>query len=504
MEKLGKHSSLWLERPESEGLSFPSLDKDVKAEVLVVGGGIAGLTTAYLLQKSGKSVVLIDADQIAYGVTGRTTAKITGLQYLHYQKMIEKFGRDSAKTYFNACQEAIDKIFDIVAEEELKCDLKRKDMFIFSTDEEGNHKINKEIEALKEIDSNPIVTEDIDLPLKINNAVGLKNQGQFHPVNYLRGLAKAFTAHGGKVYEHSRALDIDEEGETQIVKTENCSIKADNVVIASHYPFKDLRGLYITRLYPKRDYVYTFSVQSKVPEQMYIGVGSFPYSIRAFGDQVVLAGQMHKVGHGENMEKNYAKLKKIALDTFDVKEFKYYWSTQDNFTPDGVPFIGRLSPNSPHVYVATGFNAWGMVGGTLSGMILRDYINETKRPIHEIVDPTRIELKESAEKILKKNLHIGKMLLSDLLSSPKKKEIDQIPNGEAKVIEFKGKKVALSKNKSGEIQVVNAVCTHLGCTVNWNSAEKSWDCPCHGSRFDTDGEVLHGPALEPLAGVDEE
>jgi Rieske Fe-S protein len=260
----------------------------------------------------------------------------------------------------------------------------------------------------------------------------------------------------------------------------------------------DQGGIYFARLKPRRDYAIAFTTEDDLPTDMYIGSGEIPYSIRTYNNMVVFAGEMHPVGHGNNMKNHYDKLINAAKNLFKVKDIKYKWSTQDNFTPDGIPYIGKLTPNSENIYVATGFNGWGMTGGTLSAMVLKDYVQGLKNPLMEIVNPFRGQLFKSGGKLIKQNLHIGKMFLKDKLGKAEVESIDDIPEGEGRIVKIKGEKIAVYKDEKGKLIKLSAKCPHMGCTVNWNSAEKSWDCPCHGSRFDKEGKAIHGPALARL------
>ncbi|HWH45510.1 MAG TPA: FAD-dependent oxidoreductase, partial [Thermoleophilaceae bacterium] len=361
--------------------------------------------------------------------------------------------------------------------------------------------LRDEAEAAQDAGLPASFVTELDLPFAVDGAVRFENQAEFHPIKYLAALARSVAGDGSEIFEHTPALDVG-GGSPRSVETRHGTITADHVVVATHFPFLD-RGGFFARMHPERSYVVAARLRSPAPAGMYISVDSPTRSIRVTphdgGELLLVGGEGHKVGQEPDTEARYRALADWMPEHFDVGEVEWRWSTQDPIPGDHVPYIGRLHPGAEGLYVATGFAKWGMAHSTVAATILTDLIGGRENPWAELYDATRIKPSASAKGFIKENLNVAKRFVRDRLSHPDSRpELEAVERGEGAIVTVEGKKVAAYRDDSGELQLLSPACTHLGCLVAWNPAERSWDCPCHGSRFATDGTVLEGPTVEPL------
>ncbi|HEX8291258.1 MAG TPA: FAD-dependent oxidoreductase [Pyrinomonadaceae bacterium] len=494
----GRPISLWLATtPETH---YPSLSGDVSVDVAVLGGGITGVATAYLLKQSGMTVALLDAGRIVGSVTGNTTAKVTSQHGLVYDQLVSDFGEERARLYGEAQEAAKEKIASLVEGLGIDCDFRRASAYTYTLDEGEKGQVEKEVEAAKRLGLPASYTEETDLPFRVRAAVRFDNQAQFHPRKYLLALAERIPGGGSHVFEGTRAFDI-EDGEPCAVKTSGGTVRARSVVVATHFPYYD-PNIYFAAMYPTRSYVLGCRLNGPVPQGMYVSTGTPHNSVRNNpydgGEIVMLGGEHHKTGQGGDTRERYQRLEEWARANFDVASVEFRWSTQDNNTVDGVPYIGKLSSGSEHVYVATGFKGWGMTNSHVAGMLLTDLILGRENPWAEVFDPSRFKPITSARDFVRENVNVAKEFMADRVSSPVLESLEGIPLGHGEVVEWRGERVAVYKDDRGAVSACSAACTHMGCVVHWNSAERSWDCPCHGSRFNYDGKVIQGPANEDL------
>ncbi|KYC37913.1 (2Fe-2S)-binding protein [Scytonema hofmannii PCC 7110] len=494
---LGKPISYWIDStPENH---FSPLVNTVTVDVAIVGAGIAGITAATLLKRAGKTVAVIESNRIATGVSGHTTAKVTSLHQLIYAELIEKFGEEKARIYAQSNQAALERIAAFVEEEQIDCDFSRQSAYSFTDSQDQLSKIEQEVEAALRLGLPASFVRETSLPFPIAGAIKFDNQAQFHSHKYLLHLAKGITGNGSYVFENTRVQKVEEDNPCQVI-TDKGTVQAQDVIITTNLPILD-QGLFFAKTYPKRSYIIGARIEaSKAPKGMYIGIGETYYSIRTTpyrdGLLLLVGGGGHKVGTVTNTEEKYLDLEEFARSRFGIDSFEYRWSTQDAVSFDRLPYIGKLTPFNNHIYVATGFSLWGMTKGTLSGMLLADKILGINNLWAELYDATRATPFFSVEGI-KQNLDVGVHWVGDRIKGIGNSFVD-VPNSEGKLVTVNGKKVAAYRDEGGEIHAVSAVCSHLGCVVAWNSAEKSWDCPCHGSRFNYNGTVLHGPTVKDL------
>ncbi len=494
----GKPVSLWLATtPETD---FPAMAKDISVDVAVVGGGIAGIATAFLLKRAGVTVAVVEAGRVVESVTGNTTAKITSLHHLIYDYLINQFGEDGARQYADAQTAAIDKIASLVEEHKISCDFRRTPAYTYTEEDVDLDQIKAEVEAATKLGLPASYVETMPLPFPIKGAVKFENQAQFHPRKYLLALAEKLPGEGSHVFEGTRALEI-EDNDPCRVKTSRGTITAKSVIITTHFPFQD-PNIYFAAMHPMRSYVLGCRLQGAVPQGMYVSTGTPHNSIRnnpyEGGEIVMLGGEHHKTGQGGDMSDHYRRLEEWARANFDVQSVEFRWSTQDNNTVDKVPYIGRLSSGSKHLYVATGFGGWGMTNSHIAAMLLTDMIVGRKNDWEEVFEPSRFKPVTSAGDLVSENMNVAKEFMGDRISTPELDELEKIATGSGEVVKWKGERVALYKDEGGKVHACSATCTHMGCIVHWNSAEKSWDCPCHGSRYAPTGERIYGPPPHDL------
>lgn len=480
--------------------SSPAAEGDATVDVAVLGGGITGIATAYLLKQAGATVAVVEAGRVVKSVTGNTTAKITSLHGLIYDHLVSQFGEERARLYADAQESAKEKIASLVAGLSIDCDFRRASAYTYTLDKAEREQIEREVEAAKRSGLPASYTEETDLPFGVRAAIRVDNQAQFHPRKYLLALADKIPGGGSYVFENTRALNV-EDGETCEVRTPGGTVRAKAVVFATHFPFQD-PNIYFAAMYPTRSYVLGCRLNGPAPQGMYVSTGTPHNSVRNNpydgGEIVMLGGEHHKTGQGGDTRERYQRLEEWARANFDVASVEFRWSTQDNNTVDRVPFIGKLSMGSERLYVGTGFAGWGMTNSHVSAMLLTDMILGRENPWAELFDPSRFKPVTAARDFIRENMNVAKEFMGDRASVPELDDLAKIPLGGGEVVGWKGEKVAVYKDEGGTVHACSALCTHMGCLVHWNSAERSWDCPCHGSRFDHDGKVIQGPANEDL------
>lgn len=498
----GQRTSVWLETTGST--DYGPLMDDTDVDVAIVGGGIAGISTAFDLVEAGRTVALIERGRILEGVTGNTTAKLTSQHGLIYDYLLEHVGEERARQYANANEAAIDEVESRVEKLDIDCEFDRASAYAYAETPNDRAAIRDEVEAAQRLGLPATFVESTPLPFDFNSAVRFDAQALFHPRKYLLSLAREVSDHGSHVFERTRALDV-EDGDPCCVTTDRGDITADDVVIATHFPIVD-PALYFARLVPKRSYVLAVRLRNDPPEGMYYRPGDPYFSVRprpAGKDSTVLVGgQNHRTGHGNETERHYRTLERRARDRFDVESIERRWSTQDYVSVDRVPFVGSLAPHVDNVYVATGFGGWGLSNGTAAARILTDHILGRDNPWHEVYRPARLRFVASKGALLEHNRHAMEHFLEDRLTTPSANHVTDLEPGGGQVVDVDGESIGVSRDSDGELHAVTAVCPHMGCRVKWNAGERSWDCPCHGSRFDLDGRVLDTPAVEDLETFD--
>lgn len=494
----GKAESYWIATmPESK---YPPLSGDMRMDVAILGGGIVGITTAFLLKEAGvPSVAVIEADRVITGVTGHTTAKVTSQHSLIYDRLISKFGKEQAQQYAESNQAAVEKIASIVSSKGIACDFARKPAYVYAGSEESSGNIRNEVDAAKSLGLPASFEADLPLPFETYGAVRFSNQAQFHPRKYLCALAREIEGDGCHIFEKTRALKIEGDGPV-IITTDKGTIKAQKVIQATHFPIHDKPGLLFQRLYQSRSYVLGVRIQEPFPQGMFINAEEPVRSLRSQpaegGELILVSGEGHRTGEGNEID-HYRNLEKWIRSVYSVNSIDYHWSTQDVITVDHVPYIGRLTSDNENVYIATGFRKWGMTTGTAAAMILTDMVLGRSNPWEEVYNPSRFKPVESAKTFFSQAAEATKGLVGDRIT-PTHEKASQILPGEGAIVKIEGERVAAFRDKTGILHTLDPSCRHMGCIVSWNNAEKTWDCPCHGSRYSAEGEVIKSPAVYGL------
>ena len=480
--------SLWRETvsiPEREPLQGVSY-----AEVAVIGGGMAGLLTAYFLQKQGKKVVVLEAARIGSGQTENTTAKITSQHGLVYTSLKRKYGMKKARLYAQAHEKAIEQYQKLIEEEGFDCHFERLPSFLYSKTEEES--LKREAETARKLGIPASFTVKTELPFPVKGAVVFEKQAQFHPLEFMKQLAEKLT-----IYEQTNVLRV----KSHSLETNHGTLYADYVVFATHYPFPNVPGFYFVRQHQERSYVLTLS---NVPKWkgMFYSEDSDGLSFRWFEDKLLLGGGGHRTGTWPKKGKGYAaygysQLMRQAAELFPKAHLEAFWSAQDCITQDDLPFIGNFSIFRTNWYIISGLKKWGMTGAMVSARILCDKICKKENPYTKLFPPWRSPFFISAKKLRKDLKYSVTGLIKGHFHLPLRSKLPE--KGKACILRKGFRRFGVYRDLEGKLHWVSVKCPHLGCELVWNLEEKSWDCPCHGSRFDYDGRLLDNPAQK---GVD--
>ena len=428
--------SLWENNIKFE--EYPTLKGDIKTDVLIIGGGLAGLLTAYMLEKQGIDYTLIEAKNIFGGVSINTTAKITAQHSLIYDKLIKEFGVEKAKLYLEANLRAVQNYSLLCSN--IDCDFETKDSYVYSLN--NPKKLEKEMSALERLKYKAEFLNHISLPIPIIGAIKFNNQAQFNPVKFAKEISRCLN-----IYENTKAISYNGNE----IETNRGKIKAKKIIVTTHFPFINKHGSYFLKMYQERSYVIALENSQKI-NGMYIDENKNGFSFREYKNILLLGSGTHRTGKPSD---GWEKIRRFAKTHYPTLKESYNWATQDCITLDGVPYIGQYSKNTPNLYVATGFNKWGMTSSMVAAQILCDLVQEKDNIYSEVFSPSRT--------ILRPQLLLNGFEAAGSLLTPSKKR-----------------------------------CPHLGCALKWNPNEHSWDCPCHGSRFEEDGKIINNPANDDL------
>lgn len=475
--------------------AFPELSGELRLDVAIIGGGIVGISAARFLKDAGLTVAVVEAKRIGQGVSGKATAKVTSQHGIIYQTLEQKFGEERARLYGEAQQTGLRRIRELAASHGVDGDIETMPAFVYTCAEQHVEEIEKEVEVARRLGLPANLTSDTGLPFDVLAAMRWDDQAQFHPLKYVSGLAATIPGGGCHVFENSRVTDWD----TDRVATDRGSVHARHVVMATNLPLEQV-GLYYATNYPKAEPVVAAPI-GRVPPAYYKNVEEPGHSIRTHRHDgrvyAVAAGAHFKPGHPDEERNNFEDLELWLSENFEAGEPEYRWVNEDYTPMDSAPFIGWSSHGGDGYLVATGFDAWGFTNGTAAGMIIADLAAGRENPWIDLFDATRVKPVAGGKEFAKENLDVAKHLFGGYAAS-KPKSYTELAPGEAAILKIDGDNVAAFKDESGHIHACSAACTHMGCLVGWNSTDRTWDCPCHGSRFSLTGEVLHGPAVTPL------
>lgn len=446
-------------------------------------------------------------ENIGIGISGHTTAKITSQHGAIYHYLQDQYGLDFAKKYFLANEEAIFNIENIIKENNIDCGFEKQSSFLYSTSKDEEIKLKNEFDAVSKINKEAKLRTDVKLPLEITSAIEFPNQAMFNPYKYINSLADKIIEKDGDIFVNTTCYDIDNENDMYVCKTENNNIYAKNVVIATHYPFLNIPGFYFSKIYQSSSYVIAISLEgtkwNKDFDGMYINIEKPIYSFRKVnfnGEKLLLlGGGGHKTGEMQEKDIGYNSLIEAAKKWFPDCKIKYKWSANDCISLDKIPYIGEFSSLYPNIYVGTGFNKWGMTSSYVAGKIVSDKILEKENKYEDIFKATRTNFFVNKGEV--KNM-VTDTLKAQVVDRVKEENNSKPEKEEGKIIERNGEKIGVYIDENGKTFAVKPVCTHLGCILSWNKEDKTWDCPCHGSRFDYTGKQIENPAIKDLEQVE--
>lgn len=534
-------NSYWI-NSEKNKEKYNKVEKNIETDICIIGGGITGISTAYYLTKENLKVTVLDMGKIGFQTTGNSTAKITSQHGLFYKDLKDSKGEDFARLYYDANEDAIKNIKKIVEKEKIQCDLECQSAYVLAANREEVQKVKDEVEVVRGFGGHAeyLEREDIDKNLLILNplaAIRFKNQAQFNSYKYTIELAKICKNLGANIYENTKVVDVRDEKDYYYLETEDgYKIKAKYLVITTKYPIINIPGFYFMKMYQSTSYGISIPVKEKLFDGMYITSTNPKVSLRmakvdnniikdvvdgnienyAKQDKenrkrvkekqnskidneyvLIVVGADHKTGEKTDLSNSYKKLENIAKQIYPQGKVENYWNTEDCITLDKIPYIGKYSNMWENAYVATGFNKWGITTSNIAANIIIDMIIGRKNRYEDIFISTRVEP-------VKNRQEVGNMLKETVSSLVLKKfelpesEQASLKNEEGKIIEIEGEKVGAYKDKEGRIYTIVPKCAHLGCELSWNNLDKTWDCPCHGSRYDYTGKMLYGPTVKDL------
>lgn len=479
-----------------------SLNSDLSCDVTIIGGGLTGLSCAYYLSLKGLKVVLLEKDLLMSKTSGYTTAKITAQHDLFYKYLIDTFGRDTAKKYLDCNLNSISNIKNIIDKEKINCDFEYQSSYVFTQSKTYLKDIEDEAKSLHLLNYPAQLLNKIPLPLNgVLSAVEFPEQAQFNPIKYAQGLTSSIINNKGLIFENSKVINLQRTHDRYLTKTENHSVASKYVIVSTRYPFINIPGFYFFKMYQTISYCAAYEFDGNSFSGMYINAENPTLSARIAKhngkDILVLSGCSHKTGKDSGVTNTYKTLDTFAHSIYPNAKIITNWSTEDSVSLDKLPYIGKFSTLMPNVYIATGFKKWGMTFSNISANIITDKIFNIENKFADIFEATRLHPIENKEEM-------GNMLKEATSSIILKKfalpneTIQTLTFDEGKIVEFEGNKIGVYKDNSGKIYTVKPICTHLGCELTWNQFDKTWDCPCHGSRFNYDGKLLYEPALKDL------
>lgn len=493
-------NSFWIKNFKNK--TYPTLNENLDVDVCIIGGGITGISCGYYLSKNNLKVCILEKDKVMEKTSGHTTAKITSGHGLIYKYLYDSYGKDTAKKYLNSNQEAITNIKNIIDTENIDCDFEFQNNYIYTTDANSVKKIKDEIKVLEKLDYTARFLDKINLPIKdVKGAIEFHHQAQFNPIKYTEGLSEYITNHNGQIFEHSKVLKLKKIGNKYNVYANNKIVTAQYVIIATRYPIINFPGFHFIKIYSEASYLIAVETSSPLFKGMYIDDNAPSHSFKTAihnGKRILLVGGFnHKRGAKIDVTNSYNYLEEKAKELYPDAKVLYKWNTHDSVSLDKIPYIGEFSTFYPNVYVATGFKKWGMTTSNVAANIITDKIIGNKNEYEDIYTPLRLRpIKNRKEfcNMLKETSH---SLIFNKLDLPAATPKDINP-GEGKIVNDNGLKIGIYKDEEGNQYKVIPKCMHLGCELSWNALDKTWDCPCHGSRYTYEGKLIYGPSKKDL------
>ena len=503
IQRDGYTTSLW----QADAPSFNNIhsaDENRSFDIAIVGGGITGLSTALLLQEAGRQCIVLEAENLCFGTTGGTTAHLNTIMDTPYSVMEKKFSKDAAKLIASAAADALTLIRSNISKYSIDCEFQDANAWVFSQDKDQDKELQEMFEATDRAGVEVEYAEQLPFPFVFTSAMKVANQAKFNPVKYVYGLADAFCRAGGVIREHCRVTDVKLDHKLDIT-TSNGVYKASDIIYATHIP-PGVNLLHL-RCAPYRSYAMAVLLEdNNYPADLaYDMLDPYHYyrSQVVNGKTYLIAGgKDHKTGTEENTDYIFTTLEATIRENFKVKEVAYKWSSQFYEPTDGLPYIGNLPGHPQHIFVATGFGGNGMTYSHVAALLLSNILLKQHDPLIELLDPNRIKPVAGFSHFITHNTGVVSNYAGKLFSADKLTDLADLAPGEARIVRYEGTKLGLYKDEQGNLHAVNPVCSHLKCEVSWNGAEHSWDCPCHGARYDCEGKVITGPAdlsLEPIS-----
>lgn len=499
----GAHQSAW--QAIIPPIIAQSATKEaLSCDALIIGGGITGITAALLLQNAGRKVILAEAHTVGFGTTGGTSAHINTFADTTYKEAASAFGTAGAQLFADAVNEGFGLIKANISTYRIDCDYEPKTGYLYAEDEKQADQLDDIFEGSKAVGIPVNCTIKVPTPLNFQAALEFEGQAQFHPLKYLYALAQAFLNAGGRILENTKVESIEKKEDRHIAVADELKIYAKNVVYATHIP----PGInsYSLRCAPYRSYVLGLKLKSDTyPDALVYDMQEPYHYFRTHiidGEKILVAGgNDHKTGH-DDPEKAFNDLEKYVRKNYNVSSVKYRWSSQYFVPVDGFPYVGQMPEASKGVFCATGYNGNGMMLGSIAGKILADLIQGKESKYEHIFSPSRLKPVAGFTAFVQENADVAYHFVADRFNIHETDSLKRIQPGSGKLVEVDGNKIAAYRDDNGKIFALNPVCTHAGCIVNWNGEEKSWDCPCHGARYDINGQVLTGPATLSLSRID--
>lgn len=475
-------------------------------DVIIIGAGITGLTTGLLLQEIGKKCLILEARSIGFGTSSGTTAHLNTVLDTPYATIIRKFGIDNARLIAGAAKESITVIKGLVDKYDIICDFEYRPGYLFASNTQEEQVLSDIHEALGQVNIDSEFTDKIPVPIAFSKAIRFAGQAQFHPTHYLLALVEAFLEKGGTIMENARADNWTQSDGIVQVSCGSSRYECYDLVHATHIP-SGLNLLHFTCA-PYRSYVLGIELEEEqsYPEALVYDLQD-PYhyfrTVYLDNKKLLLAGgNDHKTGHNPNTDNTFLELEAYARKWFAIRSIPYKWSAQYYEPADGLPYIGLLPGHKKQVYVATGYSGNGMIFGTLAGRLLSDLITKGSSRYASLLAPSRITPVAGFKNFIKENIDVAKHFIADRFGLETLSQFSELSKEEGKIVVYREEQIAIYKDEYGVLKALHPVCPHAGCIVQWNSVEKSWDCPCHGARYDVDGALLNGPATTSLRKVD--
>lgn len=493
-------NSFWIKNFKNK--TYPPLNDNLHVDVCIIGGGITGISCGYYLVKNNINVCILEKDKIIEKTSGHTTAKITSQHDLFYNYLYNSYGKDFAKKYLESNEEAILNIKNIIDLENIDCDYEFENSYVYTTDENNVQKIKDEIQILEKLNYNANFLNSINLPISnLKAAIEFNNQAQFNPIKYANALCNIITENSGLIFENSKVEKVEKYKNEYKIYCNKKIITAKNVVIATRYPIINFPGFYFLKMYSEASYLIGVETSSNLPQGMYINSDTPTFSFRTAdfnGKRILLVGGMgHKRGAKIDLTNSYNILEQKAKELYPDAKVLYKWNTHDSISLDKIPYIGEFSLLYPNVYVATGFKKWGMTTSNISATIITDKILGRENKYAEIYNSKRFNLIKNIKEFGNILKETSSSLIFNKFDMPQAKPKDVEPL-DGKIVNYNGTKIGLYKDESGKEYKVIPTCTHLGCELSWNNLDKTWDCPCHGSRYTFEGKLIYGPSKKNL------